>query len=137
MGGERSQEAPIHKYQFLLCPPEVPRTSHSQLLQSKLWSCKQGFNLHRGIGVRLYICQNWFGTDVPNYMSKSMSQELLDLKLGCGQGKHHELGIYWQKQLCLKKNGSLGTGLLIHSQHLSLTWEMPGKKLESPQPPLP
>ena len=63
-----------------------------------------------------------------------MSQELLDLKLGCGRGKHHGLGAYWQKQLYLKKNGNLGTGVLINSQRLSLTWEMPGEKLESPQP---
>lgn len=60
--------------------------------------------------------------------------------MGCGQGKYCELRAYWQKQRYLKKNGNLGTGVLIYSQHLSLTWEMPGEKLESPQaclsPPL-
>lgn len=50
-----------------------------------------------------------------------MSQELLDLKVGCGQGKLNELGGYWQKHLYLKKNGNPGIGILIYSQHLPLT----------------
>lgn len=50
-----------------------------------------------------------------------MSQELQDLKLDYGHGKHHELGAYWQKELYWKKSGNLGTGVLINSQHPSIT----------------